>query len=572
MKETLRALIGDVVKNISLNSDTSFVIEHPDDISHGDYSTNVALILGKTLKKNPLTLAIEIAAKIDEALKDDANLRRDIEKVEVAGIGFINFYMTPAFFTSKLKEIVEKGDEYGKGDSYSGKKVAIEYTDPNPFKQFHIGHLMTNIIGESIAGLFEWNGAEVRRFCYQGDVGRHVALTIWALRFMDKSLPEENAPLTEKTKFLGEAYAIGSKKIAEDPTREAEVQKINKLIYDRSDPEVNAVYDKGREWSLEHFEELYEILGTKFDRYFFESEVWKLGVKIVRENTPKIFRESEGAVIFPGEEYGLHTRVFITKEDLPLYEAKDLGLAKSKYDAYKFDESWIMTGNEQNDYFKVVIKALSLLFPEIAPKYFHLSHGMLRFANGKMSSRTGDVITGESLIEDMIEAVHEKMKDRDLPIEEKQAIAEEVAVGAIKYAILKQSIGKDIVFDRERSLSFDGDSGPYLQYARTRAESVLAKALNENIKQECGFVDDELTKKLYRFPETIEEALELRAPHLVATYLTEMASLFNRFYAEQTIVDSKNAESKARVALVSAFSIVMRNGLKVLGIPVPEKM
>ncbi len=566
MKDKIKSLIHSALQAEGINEDVAFVIEHPGDLSHGDYSTNVSLLCVKKTSKNPVAFAVGLAAHMEKTLPEE------ILKVEVAGPGFINFHLSPEFFAGTIKEISEKGKEFGKNPSYNGKKVAVEYTDPNPFKQFHIGHLMTNAIGEAVARLFEWNGAEVKRFCYQGDVGRHVALALWGMKFMDEAFPTDDAPLRDKTEYLGQAYALGAKKIKEDPTLESEVQGINKKIYCRSDEKINETYEKGRKWSLDHFQEIYEILGTKFDSYFFESQTAPVGLELVRQNIPNVFRESEGAVIFPGEEHDLHTRVFITKENLPTYEAKDFGLAKMKYEAYPADISIIMTGNEQNDYFKVLKTALMMVFPHIASITSHISHGMLRFASGKMSSREGNVITGESLINDMIEASNEKMKERELSADEKKKIAEQVAVGALKYTILRQSLGKDIIFDKEKSLSFEGDSGPYLQYAHTRAVSILRKAKEEGIAAAFEPVDTELSKMLYRLPEIIEESLALRAPHQLVTYLTEITSLFNGFYANTVIVSKKEPLSASRIGLTHAFEAIMRNGLNALGIPVPEKM
>jgi arginyl-tRNA synthetase len=561
--------------------EVDFVIEHPDNLLHGDYSSNVALILAKIEKKNPLTLAIELVELIKQKVESDDELKRYIEKVEVAGVGFINFYLSAEFFADSVKEIIEKQNQFGKNSKLIGKKIAVEYTDPNPFKQFHIGHLMSNAIGEALSRIVEFSGAEVKRFCYQGDVGRHVALTIWGLRFMDKPFPSNESTLHEKTKFLGEAYVLANKKIEENPDLEEEVKKMNKLIYERSDPEVNEIYDKGREWSLEHFEEIYEILGTKFDQYFFESKTSVLGEKIVKENISLIFKESEGAIVFKAGEYdqALHTRVFLNSEGLPTYEAKELGLAKMKYDTYQYDQGIIITANEQNEVMKVAHKALSFIYPEISSKTSHVSHGLLRLTTGKMGSRHGNVITGESLIEDMIETSLNKMKDREFDDNEKKNIATKVAVGAIKYSILKQSIGKDIIFDPDKSLSIEGDSGPYLQYANVRAQSILKKAID--LKIEDQFQPDDLKteienfsliKILYRFPEIVEEALELKAPQLVVTYLTELASEFNSYYAKVPIVDPNIKESPGRIALATAFSHVMQNGLCILGVPIPEKM
>ena len=317
-------------------------------------------------------------------------------------------------------------------------------------------------------------------------------------------------------------------------------------------------------------------LGTKFDEYFFESEASPIGKKLVEENTGKIFEESDGAIIFKGEKYGLHTRVFINSEGLPTYEAKDLALAKIKSERFDYDKSIVITASEQKEYYKVVLEAMKQISPEFAEKTKHITHGMMRLPSGKMSSRTGDVVTGESLIDEVKCRVLEKMKDSD--IKEKEDIAEQIAVGAVKYSILKQSAGKDIIFDMDKSLSFEGDSGPYLQYSHTRANAVLEKAKEEKIKTsfktglKTSFLETtELEKLLYRFPEVVERANKEYEPHYITTYLTELAGAFNSFYAKERIVEESDT-APYKVALTSAFQTTIKNGLWLLGIKAPDRM
>lgn len=629
MKDELKNNILNTLLHLNLIEESEkeqtlsrIVIERPADMSHGDYATNVAMIFAPKAKKSPLALAIEIVEKLKNVVSPD------IEKTEIAGPGFINFSLKGSVYRKTISDILATGDTYGTNDSEKTadgqkKKIAFEYTDPNPFKVFHIGHLMANTAGESLARLAEASGAEVRRFCYQGDVGRHIALTMWGLRLMDIGIPQESASISDKVAYLGKAYALGATtfKKLEDASKEVgevdeqgrassadfkkmedEVRELNRKIYDRSDVELNDIYDKGKEWSLLHFEELYEILGTKFDRYFFESQVTEKGIEIVKANTAphgaKVFEKSNGAVIFPGEKYGLHTRVFLNKDGLPTYDGKEIGLIPTKYDAYNYDLGVTVTANEQDEYFKVVFKAASLIpsLGEITPKMKHVSHGMLKLTTGKMSSRTGDVITGESLLMDMIEQSLEKMKEREMVEDEKKVVAKDVAVAAIKYTVLRQSLGRDIVFDPEKSLSFEGDSGPYLQYAYVRARSILAKAKDVGVVQYvdmAGMSEDagkdidsavdggdvtvggimlKLEKTLARYPETIERAWKDLSPHHVANYLIDLAGTFNSFYANTQIVKVDDITSAYKVALVQAFSIVIKNGLNVLGIRVPEKM
>ena len=248
-----------------------------------------------------------------------------------------------------------------------------------------------------------------------------------------------------------------------------------------------------------------------------------------------MFVESDGAIVYKGEQDGLHTRVFITSKGLPTYEAKDLGLAQLKDETWKFDTSITVTAQEQADYFAVVLAAMRKVLPEIAPKIKHISHGMMRLQSGKMSSRTGDVITGESLLNDLISQA--KIRAAESRAEDHDKLAQDVAVAAIKYQILKQASGKDITFDRERALSLEGDSGPYLQYAYARSVSLLQRARDaKQVEQMRADKDQDfrevagvylVSRKLLQFPNTIERAAKEMEPHLVTTYLLELASVFS---------------------------------------------
>lgn len=533
-------------------------VEHPADFTHGDYATNVALAAAKAAKKNPKALAEEIAAKV-------AGLQ-GIEKVEVAGPGFINFYLTRKYFATSVADIVAVGNEWGKNGTLKGKRVMYEYTDPNPFKVFHIGHLMSNTLGESLSRLAEYSGAQVVRANYQGDIGPHVAKCIWGVMQKGSDPHDIHA--------LGEAYVFGSNAYESDPAAKTAIDDINKKLY-ANDESLKFIYDVGRATSLAHFEELYALLGTKFDHYFFESVMGPIGLEIVRDGLSRgVFEESEGAVVYKGEKAGLHTRVFITKAGTPTYETKELGLDKTKFEKEKLDQSVIITANEQDGFFKVVFAAMRELLPDVAAKTMHVSHGMMVLTTGKMSSRKGDIITGESLIAEMREEALQKMADRDLG-DAKQVIADAVGVAAIKFEVLKQGSGKNIVFDPAASLSFEGDSGPYLQYSHTRALSVLAKAKEEKISPSASMAPDKITdleRVLYRFPEVVMRATKEYEPHYVTTYLTELAGMFNSWYAKEKIVDGADPHSPFKVALTQAFATTMKNGLWLLGIQAPDRM
>jgi arginyl-tRNA synthetase len=556
VKEILEKEIRNILEVEGIGSSNFLVEKSP---TFGDYSTNAGLSVAKDLGKNPRETAEFLVA----GLQESDEIKKVISRMEIAGPGFINFFVKEGIIRAHIKDIVSKGEWYGNNNTLAGKKVIVEYTDPNPFKEFHIGHLMSNTVGEALSRIITAQGAKVVRACYQGDVGIHVAKAVYGMKMGESKI--------ENVSDLGRAYAFGAVAYEEHKT---EIQEINKKIYHRSDKEINHLYDMGRKISLDYFETIYKKLGTKFDYYFFENESGSLGERIVEENIGKVFEKSDGAVVFRGEEYGLHTRVFLNSEGLPTYEAKELGLAKLKYEKYQYDTSVVITGNEVNDYFQVLLRVMHFIFPDLAKKTKHVSHGMLRLSTGKMSSRTGDVITAESLLLKLHEMAEEKMKDREFL--EKEEVAEQVAVGAIKYSILKQSPGKDIIFDFEKSLSFEGDSGVYIQYAYVRTQAILRKAL----ATQGGIVSSSqallgevsvLEKLLFEgLPNVVKMAHHDIAPHYIVTYLTTVSRVLNAYYEQNVILG--NEHTPYRITLIAATGIVLKNGLSLLGIPTPEQM
>lgn len=579
MKEQIEKKIKEILKNLGIFEEVNFSIEHPEDFKNGDYSTNVAMVCAKKIGKNPKELAENIKTELEK------NLPKEISKVEVAGPGFINFYLSREFFTEKVKEILEKRDDWGKNSSLAGKKVMVEYTQPNPFKPFHIGHLMSNAIGESISRIVEFSGAKTIRANYQGDVGPHVAKAIYSIlqspEYLEVGLPNigSQTSYNKIAQYIGECYSKGSNLYDTNENIKKEIDEINKKIYNKSDEEINKIYDWGRKVTLEAFEEIYKTLGTKFNYYFFESQMAPIGEKIIRENIGKIFEESNGAIIFQAENYDkkLHTRVFINSQGLPTYETKEIGLTITKFEKENPDISIVTTAIEQAEYMKVVQKAISLIHPDLGNRIKHVTHGMMRLAEGKMSSRKGNVITGESLLRDSMDIVLLKVKDRELSDDEKRKISEIVGVAALKYSILKSSLGSDIIYDQEKSISFDGDSGPYLQYTAVRANSILEKAKEFNLEarkysSETNPEITDLEKLIYQFPEIIKRSYDLLEPHHITTYLTQLASSFNAFYGNTKILDNENKYLSYHLNLIKAFYQTMKNGLYLLGIEIPGKM
>ncbi len=529
--------------------DVSFVVERPGDMAHGDYAVNAALAASKALGKNPR----EIADSLVETLTKE--LGADISKIEVAGPGFVNITLVPKIITEEIARAATEGESWGKGDYKKGNTTVIEYSCPNPFKEMHIGHLMNTIIGESLARLVESTGSKVVRDSYGGDIGPHVAKAIWALQ-------RKGTIEIETAKEVDDAYVEGAKAYEADEATKNEIDTLNVKIYEESDPAIVDLWSRAREACLKEFRNLYRILGTHFDYYFFESETAPIGMEVVADALEKgIFEKSEGAVIYNGEKKGLHTLVFVTSRGTPTYETKDIGLAFLKEEKIVSDESIIVTAAEQSGHFNVFLAALEEIAPLVAKKTSHVPTGLLSLASGKMGSRLGNVKYAKDLLQEVLETAQEKNND---PI-----IAQQVGVAAIKYAILRVSLGSNIIYDAEQALSLEGDSGPYLQYATVRAQSILAQ-------KEIGKIDSapevpyRIERMITRFPEIVARSERERAPHHVTQFLTQLASEWNSFYAAERILGGEHEAYKLRVA--QAFVTTMKNGLWLLGIEVPQKM
>lgn len=560
-----------ILNDRSLN-DLNFTVEHPRDFTHGDVATNVALVAADTWSDEPVSPRV-CADELCALLQKDAELVKLFTDFSVAGPGFVNAFLKPEWLAESVAQAAAH-DDFGHTTSQAGRTILVEFTDPNPFKEFHIGHLMSNSIGEAMARLQEFTGADVKRLCYQGDVGMHIAKAVWGLTQLAETesftLRElEKKPLNERILLLGRGYTTGARQY-EDASTKDEINALNAAIYARTDDDVNEWYDAGRAWSLAYFDTIYARLGTTFTKHYFESETGVSGLEIVKNYLKQgVFKESDGAVIFPGEEYGLHSRVFINAMGLPTYEAKELGLTQQKgIDYPKIDASVVVTASEITDYFAVVQKALSMINPDLASKTLHRPHGMLRLTSGKMSSRTGDVVVANALLDELAREALTRMSDPD------EAIADQVGVAAIKYAVLKTSVGKDIVYDPQSSLAFEGNTGPYLQYTFARTASVLRKAEVEqsDTKSDPTPSDAEVAvqRLLYRFPMVVALAAVEYAPSHLCTYLFEVASRYNELYAKEQIVGgSRQVEL---LTLTQAVGNTLKNGLTALGIPVPERL
>ena len=560
MKTHIHTVITEALSDIGIN-DVAFTVEYPNLSEHGEYTTNAALIAGKQVGRNPRDLAATLKERVHEAIKD-------IERIDIAGPGFLNMYMSRAFFTDTTESARAAGDRWGTTDSESKREILIEYTSPNLFKPLHVGNLVGNIVGESLTRLAEMHSATVRRIGYPSDIGLTVAKGVWGLRKSGGN-PEDIAA-------LGEAYRAGNAAYESDETAKREIEEINAVLYGSSDPELMRLRDTGKITSLTHITDLCDTLGTTFDTTIFESDAAPVGMDMVRNHIADgIFEEDDGAVIFRGERHGLHTRVFVNSAGLPTYEAKDIGNFSIKQERYPdWDVSLVVTGSEQREYFKVIIAAIREVFHLPAEKKMeHIATGFLTLPDGKMSSRKGNVLTGESILADLQE---EAMKHaKGMRADDTETLGRQIAVGALKYWILRQRVGSDIVFDTQQAFSFEGDSGPYLQYTHARTRSVLEKADEAGIIPSVAVHPDTVyapERPLYQFGDAVAISYLNRSPHHLVNYLVKLAGTFNSWYAHERIADPQDKHAPYKVALTQSVGQTIRNGLWALGIPAPPRM
>lgn len=558
MEEKISTIIRDLFQY-----DGEVKLTRPDP-AFGDYATNVALQLAGKLGKSPREVAEQIVEKL--------NAEEDFSEVTIAGPGFINIRLSNHVLAKELGEMVSH-PSYGQTTFYKDKTVITEYSDPNPFKVLHAGHLYTSVIGDAISHLIEYAGGNVHRVNFGGDVGMHVAKTMWAIiKNLGGELPEKLNEIDEakRSEWMAACYVEGTRDYEDDEVAKTEITALNKKIYqlhtdNDHDSAFGQIYWTCRQWSYDYFDAFYERIGTSFEKYYPESQTAPTGLSTVLEQRDKgVYKDSEGAIIFEGEPYGLHTRVFVNKEGLPTYEAKDVGLSIKKWEDYHFDESVIITGNDITEYMKVVLKSIEQFLPELAHRTKHITHGNVKLAGGvKMSSRKGNFLRAVDALDIAAEENEKAQGNRN----------EAAVLGAVKYAFLKNRIGPDVIFDPRESVGLHGNSGPYLQYAHARAVSILQKLRDtseDSLSVEFDEGERKILVKLSEYPEVILQATTVLEPHLVCTYLYELAQEFNRFYENSRIVGDEREAIRGR--LVKAYANILRSGLSLLGIQAPERM
>ncbi|MEK7450758.1 MAG: arginine--tRNA ligase [Patescibacteria group bacterium] len=558
--------------------DVKISLDHPKIEAHGDYSTNVAMAIfaNKELRiknqewKNPLELARKI---VNKCIIHNSQFIIHFERVEAVKPGFINFWLSKDYLIKKLQEAIDEGINFGK-QSKSTVKAVVEYSSPNIAKPFTVGHLRSTIIGDAIANLLEAIGWTVYRDNHLGDWGTQFGKQIYAIKTWgnEEGIDKSKNPVKE----LVDLYVKFYKEEEKNPSLEEEGRKWFKKLED-GDSEAKRLWKKCIVWSLREFKKIYEELGVKFTENngegygesFFED---KMEIVINELEKKRLLKESEGAklVFFPNDKY---PPLMIMKQDgATLYATRDLATDKFRLEKYGKDVVVINeVGVEQSLYFKQLFEVEKMLGWYKEGQRIHIKHGHYRFKDEKMSTRKGNTIWLEDVLEEAEKRAVDLAKDKN------SLVAKEVGIGAIKWNDLKKNSEQDIVFDWDEILNMQGNSGPYLQYTFARTQSVLAKTgiKNHELRIMNGLEPEEISllRVIIRFSEIVEEAAGNFAPNILCNYLFDLAQKFNLFYEKHQILQNKIQEQRDfRLALTQAVGIVIKNGLNLLGITSPEKM
>jgi len=544
--------------------DLDKLIEVPKDSLMGDYAFP-CFSLSKQFKKNPAEIARELSKKI--------KLGKNFEKIDIKG-SYINFFLNRERFAGQvIDRITKEKDNYGRG-KHSKKKVMIEFSQPNTHKAFHVGHVRGTSLGESIARINEFCGNKVLRANYSGDTGMHIAKWIWCYtKYHSKK------ELSDDERFFANIYSDAIGRLEKNENWQNEVEKINKKLDSRSDKELNKIWKETRKLSIKSWDKIYHELNTKFDIHFFESDVEKAGKKIAKELVKKNIAEiSDGATIIDFVKAGkpnLGVLVLLRKDGTVLYGSKDLALAKRKFYDFKIDESIYVIGREQDMYIHQIFETLKLINKN-KNKSIYVPVSEVRLPWGKMSSRTGDNVLysdfKKELVEFSLKEIEKRFENLDNIEIYDRALA--VTIASLKYSMLKQDTNKNLIFDKKKTMKFEGDTGPYLLYSYARSQSILKKAAYKKQKKfkikDINNFEKNLVSNLAIFPEVVRASFLGLAPNIIANYSYKLAKSFSEFYHNCKVIDSE--KEQFRLKLVDSFSQTLKNSLYLIGIQVIPEM
>ncbi|MFN8370187.1 MAG: arginine--tRNA ligase [Bacteriovoracaceae bacterium] len=496
---------------------------------------------------------------------------------------YLNFYIENQFIGQTVFEKIFDGSYFKIKLTQATPKTMIEYSQPNTHKELHVGHMRNLCLGNALVKMHRYCSYNIISTTYPGDIGTHVAKTLWYL----KKYNQEPIPTHHKGAWLGKIYTKSYLKLEDEkgtPSEQKNREELTQILKDleNKNSENYKLWRETREWSITLMKDVYKWANVEFDQWYFESDVDEASLKLVYEYLEKgLFIKDDGAIGMDLSKDNLGFCLLIKSDGHGLYATKDLELARRKFQDLKIDHSIYVVDTRQSLHFKQVFKTLEYMgFPQ-AKQCFHLAYDFVELPDGAMSSRKGNIVPLQELISNMEATIKKDYLERyrgnwsDLEIDQ---TAQTVAIGAINYGMLKIDPNKKIVFDMKEWLKLDGESGPYLQYVYARINSLLTKIESSNLEK-CNWnvltqnVEKQLLFKLTYFNHIVQLSVEQYKPSYVCTYLYDVAKLFNHFYAECSIQNAKSAEIKvARIHLSRAVSLIIKNGLALLGIPVPSRM
>ncbi|WP_315067086.1 arginine--tRNA ligase [uncultured Clostridium sp.] len=543
--------------------DIENLIEIPPKSEMGDYAFP-CFQLSKVMKKAPNVIAKELKELI---------LAEGFEKIENLG-PYLNFFVNKGIFAENtISKVLNEGDEFGASNAGKGKTVCVEYSSPNIAKPFHVGHLSTTVIGNSLYKIFKKEGYNVVGINHLGDWGTQFGKQISAYnRWVDKSALEK-APIDELLRIYVKFYEEAEK----DPTLEEEARANFKAL-ENGDEKAIALWNKFRELSLKEFERVYDILGIKFDSLAgeaFYNDKMDIVVKELKEKG--LLVESNGAQVVMLEEYSMPPCIVLKGDGASIYATRDLAAAMYRKKTYDFYKCIYVVGNPQALHFKQVFKVLELAGHEWAKDCVHVGFGLVKFADRKFSTRNGLVILLDDLLREAVTKTMEIINEKNPNLNNKEETAKKIGVGAVKFMYLKNSRDKDIVFDWKEILSFDGETGPYVQYSYARGNSILNKGRKctetPSYSKLCSKEEFELVKLIEGFNDVIVLALDKLEPSILTRYIIEAAKAFDKFYNAHSVLNLEDEKLKAaRLNLVKATLQVIKNGLDLLGIDIVKEM
>ncbi|NFN94745.1 arginine--tRNA ligase [Clostridium botulinum] len=539
------------------------LIEIPPKSEMGDYAFP-CFQLSKVMRKAPNMIA--------ETLKDAIN-KEGFERIENLG-PYLNFFVDKGVFAENtINKILKDGDNYGESNIGDGKTVCVEYSSPNIAKPFHVGHLFTTAIGNSLYKMFKKEGYDVVGLNHLGDWGTQFGKLISAYnRWVDEEALEK-APIDELLRIYVKFHDEAEK----DPSLEDEGRMYFKKL-ETGDPEAQALWKRFRDLSLKEFERVYDILGVKFDSLAGEAFYNDKMDVVVNELKDKgLLVESNGAQVVMLDDYNMPPCIVLKGDGASIYATRDLAAAMYRKKTYDFYKSIYVVGSPQALHFKQVFKVLELAGHEWANDCVHVGFGLVKFADRKLSTRKGEVVLLDDLIRESVEKTLEVINEKNPNLENKEEVAKKIGVGAIIFTYLKNSREKDIVFDWKEILSFEGETGPYVQYSYARANSIISRAENSSSKVDYSKLSSkeefELVKVLANFNNQIKLATDKLEPSILTRYVIEVAKSFNKFYNAHSVLNLDDEVLKAtRLSLVKSSLQVIKNGLELLGIDVVEKM